>query len=240
VFSALPDDPSPASWAALAELTGPGQLALLMRESLEPPDAWRVEFAGTGLQMVWNGDRTALAPVVARAAGLSEPEVEPGPEVEVEPGPEVEVEPGPEVEVEVERLGPGDVADMVELVERTEPGPFTARTHELGTYLGVRRSSDRRLVALAGQRTRPPGHVEISAVCTDPEARGRGLARLLITRLIDEITAAGDVPILHVAGGNQGAIRLYRSMGFEVSREVSYAALSAPARAAPVADQATG
>ena len=127
-----------------------------------------------------------------------------------------------------------DVAEMVALVDRTQPGPFTDRTIELGTYLGLRDASDGALVAMAGQRLRPPGHVEISAVCTDEAFRGRGLARLLVDLLVDEITAAGDVPILHATGANTGAIRLYASMGFETTREVRFAALQAPG---PAEDQ---
>jgi hypothetical protein len=47
-----------------------------------------------------------------------------------------------------ERPAPG-------LAERTRPGPFRPRTHELGTYLGVREGGT--LVAMAGERLRPPG-----------------------------------------------------------------------------------
>ncbi|MDT7745585.1 MAG: hypothetical protein QOE59_4663, partial [Actinomycetota bacterium] len=35
-------------------------------------------------------------------------------------------------------LGDADVDAMLALVGRTRPGPFARRTHELGTYLGVR------------------------------------------------------------------------------------------------------
>jgi hypothetical protein len=72
----------------------------------------------------------------------------------------------------VEVLGPQDVPQMLELVKATQPGPFAERTITLGTYRGIRH--DGRLVAMAGERLRPPGHVEISAVCTDVEHRGRG------------------------------------------------------------------
>ena len=188
---------------ALTELVGPGNLALLFQPFTELPPGWREEFSGLGVQMVWNGDRRALEPVHPVAPG----------------------EPAPEVEV----LGPDDVADMLDLVARTQPGPFLPRTHELGTYVGVRDPDDGRLLALAGQRLRPPGHVEISAVCTDPEAQGRGLARLLVAWLIDEIASSGDVPILHVAAHNTGAARLYRAMGFEATREMRYGAFASPA-----------
>lgn len=72
-------------------------------------------------------------------------------------------------------LGAADVPEILDLVERTRPGPFRPRTIELGTYLGIRRGGE--LVAMAGERMRPPGWTEISAVCTAPEFRGQGLAR---------------------------------------------------------------
>ncbi len=66
-----------------------------------------------------------------------------------------------------------DVPAMVDLVARTEPGPFRPRTNELGGYIGI--FHDDALVAMAGQRFHPPGYVEVSVVCTDPGARRRGL-----------------------------------------------------------------
>jgi ribosomal protein S18 acetylase RimI-like enzyme len=139
---------------------------------------------------------------------------------------------------DVVRLSDADVPEMVALVARTEPGPFTDRTIELGTYLGLRDRADGALVAMAGQRMRPPGHVEISAVCTDAAFRGRGLARLLVGLLIEEISAAGDRAILHAAATNTGAIRLYESMGFVAEREMRFAALQAPGRPPGADDQA--
>src|SRR5438874_1590942 len=40
--------------------------------------------------------------------------------------------------VEIVTLGAEDVADMMELTALTKPGPFSARTHELGTIFGIR------------------------------------------------------------------------------------------------------
>ena len=77
-------------------------------------------------------------------------------------------------------LGPDDVPEVLELIARTEPGPFEVRTIEAGTYFGIRR--DDRLVAMAGQRLRCAGRVEISAVCTDADQRGKGLARRVVGR----------------------------------------------------------
>jgi hypothetical protein len=60
-------------------------------------------------------------------------------------------------EPEAVRLGLADVPEMLDLVERTKPGPFRKRTVELGTYLGIRRGGA--LVAMATEddgRPRPP------------------------------------------------------------------------------------
>jgi ribosomal protein S18 acetylase RimI-like enzyme len=124
-------------------------------------------------------------------------------------------------DVVVERLGPNDVPEMTDLVERTRPGPFTARTIELGTYLGVR--DEGRLVAMAGTRMRPAGYTEISAVCTDEGHRGRGLARLLVTRMVEEIEARDETPCLHALDSNAGAIRLYEQLGFTVRTVMTFA-----------------
>ena len=123
-------------------------------------------------------------------------------------------------------LGPDDRAEMLDLVTRTEPGPYRPRAVEMGRYLGIRR--DGRLVAMAGERLHPPGFVEISAVCTDPGHRKQGLATRLINSLATGIAARGETPFLHVAAGNTNAIRLYEQLGFRRGRPTTFMALAAP------------
>jgi ribosomal protein S18 acetylase RimI-like enzyme len=120
-----------------------------------------------------------------------------------------------------------DVPQMLALVALTEPGPFAPRTIELGGYLGA--FDGERLVAMAGQRLHPPGYREISAVCTHPDARGRGLATTLTLAVAAAITERGETPILHVAHGNDNARRLYDQLGFEVRRTIEFASF-VPAR----------
>ncbi|MEU5310291.1 GNAT family N-acetyltransferase [Streptomyces sp. NPDC021562] len=117
-------------------------------------------------------------------------------------------EPAPEAV----RLGPADVPEMLDLVARTGPGPFRTRTVEMGSYLGIRYRG--RLIAMAGERLRLPGWTEISAVCTDPEHRGRGLATRLVRAVAAGIRERGQTPFLHAAPDNATAIRLYESIGF--------------------------
>jgi ribosomal protein S18 acetylase RimI-like enzyme len=135
-------------------------------------------------------------------------------------------------EPEAVRLGPADVPEILDLVERTRPGPFLPRTIEMGTYLGIRR--DGALVAMAGERLHPPGWTEISAVCTDPAFRGEGLATRLMHAVAYGIRERGETPFLHAAAGNTGAIRLYESLGFRLRRRTAFAAARAPERLAAV------
>lgn len=121
----------------------------------------------------------------------------------------------------VEELTSDDVPAMLALVERTRPGPFWDRTIEMGRYVGIRDGSGR-LVAMAGERLRLPGFTEVSAVCTAPEARGRGLAELLVRDVAARIVERGEQPFLHVAASNTGAIRLYERLGFAVRRQVVF------------------
>ncbi|GAA1143707.1 ribosomal protein S18 acetylase RimI-like enzyme [Kitasatospora gansuensis] len=127
---------------------------------------------------------------------------------------------------EAVRLGPADVPEMLELVERTRPGPFLARTIEMGSYLGIRR--DGALIAMAGERMHPSGHTEISAVCTDPDRRGEGLASRLILAVAAGIRERGEVPFLHAAGDNTNAIRLYGTLGFRLRRAVTFLGARVP------------
>jgi ribosomal protein S18 acetylase RimI-like enzyme len=117
-------------------------------------------------------------------------------------------------------LGPADVPDMLSLTRLAQPGPFLSRTIELGAYLGIRR--DGQLIAMAGERMRPPGWTEISAVCTDPAWRGQGLASRLTRAVAAGIAARGDTPFLHAIAANTTAIRLYKELGFTHRRDVRF------------------
>jgi ribosomal protein S18 acetylase RimI-like enzyme len=117
-------------------------------------------------------------------------------------------------------LGPADVPDMLSLAERTKPGPFLPRTIELGTYLGIRRDGE--LVAMAGERLRPPGWTEVSAVCTDPAWRGHGYAARLTRAVAAGIIARGDTPFLHALADNVTAVSLYKRIGFTCRRDIQF------------------
>jgi predicted GNAT family acetyltransferase len=75
---------------------------------------------------------------------------------------------------------------------------------------------------MAGRRLNPQGWCEISAVCTDPDFRGRGMAGRLVRTLVANIRDGGELPFLHAALTNVNAIRLYESMGFVVRTELNF------------------
>lgn len=129
-------------------------------------------------------------------------------------------------DADVVELGADDVPDMLDLAARTKPGPFWARTHELGTYVGIRENGA--LAAMAGERLRPPGWTEISTVCTAPEARGRGHAARLVRALAARIESRDERPFLHVAEANTGAIALYERLGFKARRHVTFRGFRVP------------
>jgi predicted GNAT family acetyltransferase len=145
------------------------------------------------------------------------------------------VDPGTSADVELRPLGEADAEAMVELVRLTQPGPFERRTFELGGYVGVFAEpgpgEDRpRLIAIAGERIRFPGHTEISAVCTHPDARGRGLAATLTHHIAQRVQARSEVPFLHVAEHNDNARRVYERLGFRTRRMVEALVARAPGR----------
>lgn len=119
------------------------------------------------------------------------------------------------------KLGDADAADMLTLATLCRPGPFFAATHRLGGFIGVR-DDDGQLVAMAGERMRPTGFGEVSAVCTHPSHRGRGLARGLMSVVASRIVARGETPWLHTFADNEGAIKLYEALGFRIREEVTY------------------
>jgi ribosomal protein S18 acetylase RimI-like enzyme len=200
-FGGFEGQPAAADWDDMATLTGPGGTVALIGAGpgdLKPPAGWTVAWESAGVQMVG-------AP---GGVGRSVPIPGGGPTDAVVP------------------LGTDDVPAMLALVAEARPGPFSSRTVEFGGYVGVRREG--RLVAMAGERLRPPGHAEVSAVATDPGHRRQGLAELLIRAVVAGIVTRGEVPFLHAAGTNIDAIRLYQALGFTIRRTVWFTVVEAP------------
>ena len=134
--------------------------------------------------------------------------------------------PMPEVDAafEVVRLGSEHVAQMLELVAVTRPGPFGPRTVELGEYFGC--FEGQRLMAMAGERMCAGALREISGVCTHPDFQGQGLARRLVLKLIRREMQRHETPFLHVMSDNINARRIYERMGFRYYQETVIRVLS--------------
>ena len=115
-------------------------------------------------------------------------------------------------------LGDGDAEEMIALAKLTEPGPFHHATHSLGRFIGIRQEG--RLAAMAGERMRPDGHIEVSAVCTHPDFRGRGYGEALTAAVASRIQSEGDTAFLHVYAGNKSAISVYDKLGFRLRHEM--------------------
>ena len=193
-------DDDEAAWAALADLVGPRDLIICGRDGVRPRGGWTLLGGALGHQMVFDTDDPAAATAIEQS---SRPDGS-------------------------RALGGDDVDAMLELVALTEPGPFRRGTIELGNYVGVFEAG--RLIAMAGQRMQTETHTEISAVCTHPDARRRGLAAAMTAAVASEILAAGSTPILHVAASNGGARRIYESLGFRTRTMITFAFVRPPAR----------
>jgi len=126
-------------------------------------------------------------------------------------------------DLQILKLGDKDSPDMLELTALTKPGPFGTRTHELGSYVGIRDHG--KLIAMAGERLKVPGHTEVSAVCTHPDHLGKGYAGALMLEVMRGIRDRGETPFLHVRSDNLRAIALYERLGFRTRWEGHYAVL---------------
>ena len=118
-------------------------------------------------------------------------------------------------------LSSADRDEMLQLAHLSKPGPFEENTHLLGTFIGLREEGQ--LIAMAGQRMAFPGWIEISAVCVHPEHQGIGIGQSLFIAMVNRILGQEQQPFLHTYADNEGAIRLYRRLGFDIRCEVDFA-----------------
>lgn len=216
--------------AHLAEGTGPArryvpEVAGFAAIEHTGPEAWTAlaELAGPGEAVLLSGaDQIGAPPTWERLGGGHGYQMILG-----------ELATPPPVDESIVALTSADVPRMLALVELTQPGPFRPRTIELGHYYGIFSGGD--LIAMAGERLQTPGFTEVSAVCTHPTARGRGLASALTHRVATGILARGQTPILHLAQQNDAAKRVYERLGFTVRAAPEFVALQTPSANAPEA-----
>ncbi|MEK7225647.1 MAG: GNAT family N-acetyltransferase [Bacteroidota bacterium] len=111
------------------------------------------------------------------------------------------------------------VPQMLELTRLTKPGPFLQRTIEFGNYFGI--FIDGRLAAMTGQRMHPLPYMEVSAVCTHSDFRGKGYAKACMLHVMKLILDNSFIPFLHVLTSNASAIALYESIGFRTRTKLN-------------------
>ena len=115
-------------------------------------------------------------------------------------------------------LGMEHVSQMLELTALTKPGPFFKKTILFGNYFGI--FIEGRLAAITGQRMHPVPYMEVSAVCTHPDFRGKGYAKALMLHVMKIILDNSFTPFLHVLTSNASAIQLYESIGFRIRKKL--------------------
>ncbi len=181
-------------FASLAGLVGAGgTVGLFLDDPYETRDGWSFVVGAPLLQMICDN-------------GSKDAQARPSKEVP-----------------DLVELSTQDSPEMIDLTAMTKPGPFGPRTHELGTYLGIR--SEGKLLAMAGERLKVPGHTEVSAVCTHPEHTGKGYAAILMTEVMKRIRERGETPFLHVRADNGRAIEIYKRLGFRERKLGHFAVL---------------
>jgi len=110
--------------------------------------------------------------------------------------------------------------ELFNLVNKVQPGYFKAKTALLGKYYGI--FKENKLVAVCGERMKMNGFTEVSAIVTLPDYTGKGYAKQLIQHCCSNIKNENSTPFLHVTETNMGAISLYKKMGFETRRKISF------------------
>ncbi len=122
-----------------------------------------------------------------------------------------------------------DLAALGDLYARAYPGNwFDARMLATGRYFGIAVGDV--IVGVAGVHVYSPQHgvAALGNVTTDPELRGRGLARTVTARLCCALLDEGITTIgLNVLADNVAAIRCYERLGFVVEAEYDEAMLVA-------------
>ena len=119
---------------------------------------------------------------------------------------------------DVVRLGEADLPELLALYRRAYPGNwFDPRMLATGQYFGLHDGGQLRCVA--GVHVHSPRHgvAALGNVTTDPDHRGRGLARRTTARLCRSLLDEGVTAIgLNVRADNAAAIRCYQRLGFAI------------------------
>jgi len=93
---------------------------------------------------------------------------------------------------------------------------FDPRMLETGQYFGLKKGQE--LLSIAGIHVYSEKYkvAALGNITTHPDHRGQGLGRLVTARLCTSLLETVDHIGLNVKVSNQGAIALYRRLGFEI------------------------
>ncbi|MFP5040850.1 GNAT family N-acetyltransferase [Parasediminibacterium sp. JCM 36343] len=125
-----------------------------------------------------------------------------------------------EYKEKIVQLCPADAQTLYSLVNLVQPGYFKQKTFHLGKYFGIYKNNE--LVAVTGERMKMNAYTEVSAVVTHPDHIGNGYAKELVAHTVNTIFTENRMAYLHVAETNTAAINLYKKLGFETRRKISF------------------
>lgn len=119
---------------------------------------------------------------------------------------------------EPDRLSVKDVEDIVALMRMADPATWGDVTIDgirglvaMGVWYGIHR--DGRLIAVAGSWFKGEAKV-VNIVAVDEHQRGKGLGRIVLSRLLRDIFEVSDTALIHVRSDNGPALSAYRSVGY--------------------------
>lgn len=127
---------------------------------------------------------------------------------------------GIEIKENIVKLTAEHVNALFQLVDLVQPGYFKRKTALLGDYFGIFEKN--KLIAVTGERMSMNGFTEVSAVVTHPAHTGKGYAQQLVAHTVNAIFNQHEIPFLHVLETNTSAIGLYKKLGFETRRKISF------------------
>ena len=133
---------------------------------------------------------------------------------------QLEAKPKSKVSAEIVPLNDSHVPEMLALTALTKPGPFTSKTINFGNYHGI--FINGRLAAMGGERFHVGEFCELSAICTHPDFQGLGLAGQITHFLAESVFSKGKTPFLHARIDNVRAIEVYKRLGFELRKEITF------------------
>lgn len=114
-------------------------------------------------------------------------------------------------------LSQNDLEDLERLYQQSYPGNwFEPRMLKTNQYFGIRGTEG--LKSVAGVHVYSPAYrvAALGNIATHPDFRDQGLGKAVTAKLCQSLLQNVDHIGLNVQVDNEGAIRCYRSLGFEV------------------------